>query len=257
MITLLTDFGTADAYVGIIKGVIASHSPTTPLIDLTHHIPPQDLQAARFHLLNAFPYFPRGTIHLVIVDPGVGSQRRPVALKLAGGYLVGPDNGILSGVGDRYPVQQAVTLDRPTYWRTPNPSPTFHGRDIFAPVAGYLATGIPLGALGTAISPESLVRLDIPPVKINPLGLEGCIQAIDHFGNGITTIAAEHLGDRPWQLVLGATSIPQGTTYASVSSDQPLALVGSHGWLEIAVNQGNAQAQLGFTRGDRVTLLWT
>jgi S-adenosylmethionine hydrolase len=94
-------------------------------------------------------------------------------------------------------------------------------------------------------------------VKTNPLGLEGCIQAIDHFGNGITTIAAEHLGDRPWHLLLGTTSIPQATTYGSVSPDQPLALVGSHGWLEIAVNQGNAQAQLGFTRGDRVTLLWT
>jgi hypothetical protein len=256
MITLLTDFGNADAYVGIMKGVIASHCPTTPLIDLTHNVPPQDLEAARFHLLNAFPYFPRGTIHLVVVDPGVGTQRRPVALKLAGGYLVGPDNGVLSGVCDRYPVLQAVTLDQPTYWRTPNPSPTFHGRDIFAPVAGYLATGIPLGVLGTAISPESLVQLPIPPVKTNPLGLEGCIQAIDHFGNGITTFTAEHLGDRPWQLQLGATSIPQASSYSSVSLHTPLALVGSHGWVEIAVNQGNAQAQLGFSHRDRVTLTW-
>ena len=249
MITLITDFGLQDVYVGVMKGVIASHSPTTPLIDLTHNIAPQDCYGARFQLLNAFPYFPLGTIHLVIVDPGVGSHRRAIAVQLARAYLVGPDNGVFSGVCDRYPVLQAVELDQPTYWRTPTPSPTFHGRDIFAPAAAYLAAGIPLTALGTPISPDSLRRLELPPCRSIALGMEGCIQAIDHFGNAITTLPADSLNSRPWHIQLGATAIPGATTYSSVPEQTPLPLAGSHGWIEIAVNQGRAQEVLGLEIG--------
>ncbi|MBU6229009.1 MAG: SAM-dependent chlorinase/fluorinase [Cyanobacteria bacterium REEB459] len=256
MITLMTDFGLQDVYVGVIKGVIASHSPTTPLIDLTHNIAPQDCYGARFQLLNAFPYFPPGTIHLVIVDPGVGGHRRAIAVQLAGAYLVGPDNGVFSGVCDDYPVLQAVELDRPLYWRTPTPSPTFHGRDIFAPAAAHLAAGVPLTALGTPISPTSLKRLELPPGQPTDRGIEGCIQAIDHFGNAITTLPSSRLDNRPWQVQLGATVMPGVTTYSSVPEQAPLALVGSHGWIEIALNQGRAEAVLGLKVGQKIQLIW-
>ncbi|MFZ4638886.1 MAG: SAM hydrolase/SAM-dependent halogenase family protein [Nodosilinea sp.] len=256
MITLITDFGLQDVYVGVIKGVIASHSPTTPLIDLTHNILPQDCYGARFQLLTAFPYFPPGTIHLVIVDPGVGSHRRAIAVQLARAYLVGPDNGVFSGVCDRYPVLQAVELDRPTYWRTPTPSPTFHGRDIFAPAAAHLTAGIPLTALGTPISPDSLKRLELPPCHNIASGMEGCIQAIDHFGNAITTLSADSLDSRSWHIRIGSTAIPGVTTYSSVPEKMPLALAGSHGWIEIAVNQGRAEADLGLEIGQAIQLVW-
>ncbi|NJL48163.1 MAG: SAM-dependent chlorinase/fluorinase [Leptolyngbyaceae cyanobacterium SM2_5_2] len=254
MITLLTDFGTQDAYVGVIKGMIASRCPTTPIIDLTHAISPQDLLAARFLLLSAFPYFPPKTVHLVIVDPGVGSARRAIAVQLAGGYFVGPDNGILSGIADQSPILKAVELTNPAYWRTPNPSATFHGRDIFAPVAAHMANGVPLTQLGFPIAADSLVRLALPFLITTEQGLVGSLQYIDHFGNAVTTIPAERMGDRPWHLRYGTTAIPSPTTYSRVEPGIHLALVGSHGFVEIAVNQGSAQHQLGLSVGDFVTL---
>jgi len=254
MITLLTDFGTQDAYVGVIKGVIVSRCPTTPIIDLTHAVPPQDLLAARFVLLSAFPYFPPKTVHLVVVDPGVGSTRRAIAVQFAGGFFVGPDNGILSGVADQSPILQAVELTNPAYWRTPNPSATFHGRDIFASVAAHIANGVLLTQLGSTIAADSLVPLTLPPVLLTGQGLMGRIQYIDHFGNAVTNIPAEQVGDRPWHLVLATVKIPSAKTYTSTESGTPLALIGSHGFVEIAVNQGSAQHQLGLSVGDGVTL---
>jgi S-adenosylmethionine hydrolase len=133
-IALITDFGLQDSYVGVMKGVIATLSPTTQLIDLTHSLPPQDLYAARFTLLSAYPYLPPGTVYLVVVDPGVGTNRRAVAVQTTQGILVGPDNGVLSGVLESDPAVNAVELTNPDYWRqsSSQPSPTFHGRDIFA-----------------------------------------------------------------------------------------------------------------------------
>lgn len=255
MITLLTDFGHQDAYVGVMKGVIASRCPTTPMVDLAHAIPPQDLWAARFQLLSVFPYFPPHTVHLVVVDPGVGTDRRAVAVRLAGGCYVGPDNGILSGLLDVAPVLEAVELTNPTYWRQPLPSATFHGRDIFASVAAHVANGVALSALGTPIPADSLVRLSLPPLQPTDLGLTGYLQYIDHFGNAVTTIPAECLGAGPWYLVWQQTPLPQAIAYNDVAPGSPLALVGSHGFLEIAVNQGSAQAQLGLAVGDPVILV--
>jgi S-adenosylmethionine hydrolase len=254
MITLLTDFGHQDAYVGVMKGIIASRCPTTTMVDLTHDIPPQDLWAARFQLMSVFPYFPPNTVHLVVVDPGVGTDRRAVAVRLAGGYFVGPDNGVLSGVMAQTPVLEAVELTNPAYWHGPNPSATFQGRDVFAPVSAHLANGVPLSALGTPIDPASLVQLPVPPLTPTEQGLEGSIQYIDHFGNAVTTLPAEHLGDGPWHLVWNQQTLPSATTYNDVAPGAPLALVGSHGLLEIAVNQGSAKAQLGLRVGDLVWL---
>ncbi|NJM57077.1 MAG: SAM-dependent chlorinase/fluorinase [Synechococcales cyanobacterium RU_4_20] len=148
LVTLTTDFGLQDAYVGVMKGVIWGIAPQVKLVDLTHSIAPQDLWAARFQLANSVPYFPPGTVHVAVVDPGVGSQRRAIAIQCSQGWLVGPDNGLFSGVLERYPAQKVVNLSDRSYWRERSPSFTFQGRDIFAPVAAHLAQGVALEALG-------------------------------------------------------------------------------------------------------------
>lgn len=254
MLTLTTDFGDRDGYVAIIKGIIATIAPHCPIIDITHQIPPQNIAAARFCLLNTYAYFPPKTIHVAVVDPGVGSQRRGIAVEIEQGYLVGPDNGLFSGVLAQSPPLDAVALTQPQYWRTPHPSTTFHGRDIFAPVAAHLANGVPLAALGEAIAPPSLTTLDLPPLEIHPTGIKGTIQAIDHFGNLITTIPGEQVSDRPWGLLLHDQPIPAAQTYSDRPPGEILPLIGSHGWVEIAVNGGSAQASLGWAVGDECEL---
>lgn len=258
LITLLTDFGDRDPYVGVMKGVIAHICPSARWIDLTHQIPPQDLYAARFHLQVSWRYFPAHTIHLAVVDPGVGSDRRGVAVHSAGGYLVGPDNGIFSGILAESAAIAAVTLDNPAYWRTARPSTTFHGRDIFAPAAAHLAAGVPLAALGSPIDPGSLHRLEFPLPQRSPVAnstqihLSGQVQSIDQFGNCITTIPGDWVAETTWQVVQVnhiPQQIPGHDTYAAVAPGAIAACVGSHGWVEIAVNQGSAQAQLSIQVG--------
>ena len=255
VITLLTDFGDRDGYVGVMKGVIVSICPEARLIDLTHNIPPQNIAAARFTLLNAYPYFPVGTVHLVVVDPGVGTARRAIALQTPRGYLVGPDNGVLSGVIDQAETVQAVELTATTYWRSPQPSSTFHGRDIFAAAAAHLAAGVDLRELGRAIAPDSLVRIAIPPPEITEDWIVGSVQHIDHFGNIVTTIPAAALTSRHWTMQVGAVEMPVGQTYGDVEIGHAIALVGSHGWVEIAVNGSSAQARLRLAIGDEVQLI--
>lgn len=260
LLTLLTDFGLRDGYVGMMKGAIARIDPTLHVIDLTHEIPPQDIAAARFVLMSSVSYFPKGTIHVAVVDPGVGSSRRAVAVRFAGGILVGPDNGLLSGVLSQTPVLEAVTLTNSQYWGNPRPSSTFHGRDIFAPVAAHLAMGVPLTELGKPIPPETLVQLPLPAcIQSRDLStgrdvVQGCIQAIDHFGNLITTIPGS-LVQEPWSVKIGTMVLPGCRTYADGDVDHPLALVGSHGWVEVAVNRGNAQTRLKLDYGSPVTVI--
>ena len=250
MLTLLTDFGTQDVYVGVMKGVIAQIYPTLPIVDLTHDIPPQNLAAARFSLTNAYPYFPAGTVHVAVVDPGVGGRRRAIALQLESGYLVGPDNGIFSGVLAQFPAIAAVQLTNPRYWRTATPSATFHGRDIFAPVGAYLASGVKLSDLGEPIDPASLTTLAIPAFQRHGDTLVGCIQYCDRFGNLVTNIPAEVVADGIWQVQFGSMTISSYSTYSEAPAGGLLSLVGSHGWVEIAVNGGSAQAVLAAKVGD-------
>jgi S-adenosylmethionine hydrolase len=254
LITLLTDFGLQDVYVGVLKGAIAQVNPHLRVIDLTHQLPPQNIAAGSFCLMNAVPYFPPDTVHLAVVDPGVGSQRRPVAVQFPGGFLVGPDNGLFSGVLQETPAFAAVSLTNRQYWRISSPSATFHGRDIFAPVGAYLASGVPLEALGEAISPESLVMLPFPVVESTPKGIKGCIQYIDIFGNLVTNIPSRTVLGENWSVVVGKIKIPSGKTYSDVEPGEIIALIGSHGWVEIAVNGGNAQSQLQLNWGDVVLL---
>ncbi|WOD41742.1 SAM-dependent chlorinase/fluorinase [Nodosilinea sp. E11] len=251
-IALITDFGTQDAYVGIMKGVIVTLCPTAPLIDLTHAIPPQDLVAARFTLLSAYPYLPTGTVYLVVVDPGVGTRRRAIAVQTSRGFLVGPDNGVLSGVWPNDDRVEAVELTHADYWRGAHPSATFHGRDIFAPVAAHLANGVALTQLGPTIDAQSLVQLPRPAPVALAGGWEGAVQYIDRFGNAATTIPASAVDSGPWSLTVGTTTLSGTTTYGAVAPGTALALVGSHGFVEIAINQGSAQATFGLMVGDRI-----
>ncbi|NEP51214.1 MAG: SAM-dependent chlorinase/fluorinase, partial [Moorea sp. SIO3C2] len=247
-----SDFGLQDVYVGVMKGVIAQVNPTLTIVDLTHQIPAQNLTAARFNLINAYPYFPAGTVHVAVVDPGVGSQRRAVAIQLSQGFLVGPDNGLFSGVLEQYPVMAAVELSNSAYWRTINPSTTFHGRDIFASVGAHLASGLAIESLGEVIEPKTLVRLDIPTKTLTDDGIIGSIQYVDHFGNLITNIPGAEVDGKIWSVKISDRIIPHTQTYSNCPLGEYVALIGSHGWVEIAVNGGSAKSQLEMDWGDTV-----
>lgn len=262
LITLLTDFGLEDVYVGVMKGVIARINPALNVIDLSHQIPPQNIMAGRFALMNAYPFFPVGTVHLAVVDPGVGSERRAIALQLADGFLVGPDNGLLTGVLElstgetvQGKIICVVELNNSTYWGTNIPSHTFHGRDIFAPVAAHLAMGVDIKNLGSIIDPASLIRLSLPELVITSQQIIGTIQYIDYFGNLVTNIPAQYVEGKNWAVTINNMRlIPMGKTYSDVAIGEILALVGSHGWIEITVNNGNAQRLLNLGVGNQIVV---
>ncbi|WP_346290901.1 SAM-dependent chlorinase/fluorinase [Sphaerothrix gracilis] len=252
LITLLTDFGSQDIYVGVLKGTIARIFPNATVIDLTHDIAPQAVAAASFNLRSAYRYFPDGTVHVAVVDPGVGTQRRAIALQTPQGYFVGPDNGLFSGIFADTTVLAAVELDNPIYWRSPQPSQTFHGRDIFAPVGAYLAKGTTFTLLGTAIAPSSLKRLPAVNYQRQGAGFQGAVQYIDRFGNLVTSIPGKVLQQRQWVASLDILEIQAVTAYGEQPAGKLVALIGSHGWVEIAVSNGSAAAELKVTAGDPV-----
>lgn len=238
LISLLTDFGTRDGYTGVMKGVILGLCPEATIIDLSHEIEPQDVVAASFLLAHHARFFPVGTIHVAVVDPGVGSDRAIVAAAARGQYFLAPDNGLLGFLLDE-PGSRFFRIDRPAYW-LPKISGTFHGRDIFAPVAGHLAKGVHLPELGQAVS--SIQPGGIPACSEDNFGLLGRVVYVDRFGNLITNIPANrlprnagvkvHFGDA----VLGGI----GHHYAEKKAGEVLAIVGSFGYIEIAVNKGSA-----------------
>lgn len=260
-ITLLTDFGEEDTYVGVMKGVIASLCPEARVIDLTHQVPPQDIATGAFLLDISVDYFPEGTVHVAVVDPGVGTARKPVAVRTAQAFFVGPDNGIFTLVLQRHKPLQVVWLDRPQY-HLPNPSATFHGRDIFAPVAAHLARGVALDQLGSPLS--RLQRLPLPRIRVDWRGIRATVVHIDRFGNAITNLTrADYEAWRTrWgvetpvvEVAPGMPALPICRTYAEVPRGQPLALFGSSERLEVAVNGGNAAQALDLRRGDTVRVL--
>lgn len=255
LLTLLSDFGWNDVYVGVMKGVIAQINPTLTVIDLTHDISPQNITAAQFNLLNAYPYFPAGTVHAAVVDPGVGSMRRAIAIELEDGFLVGPDNGIFTGLIAQKSVVQVVELSNTQYWRVPEPSNTFHGRDVFAPAAAHLASGVSITKLGEPIDPATLIKLPIPVCITTANGFTGNIQHIDRFGNVITNIPGDYVRERNWFVSIGKRKIPGSRTYSDVTPGEPLALVGSHGWVELAISGGDAHFQLRLHWNDAVQVV--
>ena len=264
MITLTTDFGTRDAYVAAMKGTILSLYPDTRLVDVTHEISPQDVMEAAFVLREAIPHFPEGTVHLVVVDPGVGTDRRPIALRRDGHWFVGADNGLFPLVLDGADPEGAVALDTPAVWRTDSPSTTFHGRDIFAPVAAHLAAGRTLAEVGSPIDELTPLRWALP--LVDEEGIRGFVVHIDHFGNCITNISrstfAQHVGLNDgaatgFKCFVGSHSATEvHATYGAVSKGDPLLLFGSTGFLEIAVNGGNAAELLDIRKGDAVNIVF-
>lgn len=255
IITLLTDFGTRDGYVAAMKGVILGICPAARIVDLTHEVAPQAVGEAAFLLSTIAPHYPEDTIHTVVVDPGVGSDRRSLAARCGGQVYVAPDNGVLSWVVAPAAPYEAVSLTARRYWR-PAVSHTFYGRDVFAPVAAHLAAGVPLDALGPAV--DDLAMLDIPQARRHADGAtEGAIIHVDHFGNLITNIPAAWLvggGERTVEIG-GARIGGVATTYSEAMPGELLALVGgSHGNLEVAVRDGSAAERLGLGVGARVVL---
>jgi len=272
VITLTTDFGYDDGYVGTMKGVMAAIAPGVPLIDITHSIRPQAVAEAAYILWTSLSYFQPDSVHLVVVDPGVGTTRRPIASRTAWGVLVGPDNGVFSYVWAAAPPELTVVLENPNYRRS-EVSSTFHGRDVFGPAAAHIAAGVPLEHLGRAVRDE--VHLPLPLVEIGRGEIRGKILHIDRFGNAVTSIGRLNWVASGLDLVpvfgppVSETLDPAVLTvfvcghavgrvcrtYGDVDKGVPMALVGSEGMLEIAVNRGHAADALGLAVGDDVFLI--
>ena len=272
-IALLTDFGTSDIYVGAMKGVMHGIVPDAILIDITHAIQPQNVQQGAFALLNSYRHFPARTVFLVVVDPGVGSTRKPIAVQTKDYGFIAPDNGVLSYVLSELGHYGAVSLDNERYYHRGTLSQTFHGRDIFAPGAAYLARGdVPLADFGETL--ETLIMLPEPRLRMTENTIEGDVIHIDHFGNIITSIGVFAWGqdselhlnprfgqvDKPPMITAdavktslnGITLTGISRAYHTVERGNLLVQIDSNGYLEIAVNHGNAAQRLQTAIGDSV-----
>jgi S-adenosylmethionine hydrolase len=255
-ITLITDFGLQDGHVGAMKGVIRSLAAQVELVDISHDIRAQDVRHAGFVLKTAYEYWPSDTIHVIVVDPGVGTQRRAVAVQTAAGTLVAPDNGVLSYVLAQEEVQAAVALTNAAYWHHPV-SPSFHGRDIFGPAAAHLAVDVPLLELGEPVSPESLVTLAIPSPHRHLDGhMTIHVQHVDRFGNCTTDLPGEWLRAAPqWRIEVSGTTLDGvAHTFGDVPEGAPVALIDSTDYLAIAVRNGNAAETMGLDVGSPIEI---
>jgi S-adenosylmethionine hydrolase len=257
VITLLTDFGTADYFVGAVKGAILSVNPSAIIADITHEIPPQDIAAGAFTLLAAYKTFPAGTIHVAVVDPGVGSARRSIIVSANEQFFVGPDNGLFTYIYDREPAHQIFHITSDRYFR-PEPSSTFHGRDIFAPVAAALSNGVAPEEFGTLIDDEVLLAQSLKPVVQNDGKVRARIIHIDRFGNCITNITRDLVDGKkqPALLIKRRLIRTFKTFYADEigSPNEPFAIWGSAGFLEISMNGQSAAQKLRAKRADVVIL---
>jgi len=289
VITLLTDFGNQDAYVGVVKGVIAGINPFTNIIDICHSIPPQDIFSSAYLLYTSYKYFPRKTIHVAVVDPGVGSRRDIVCVEIKDYFFLVPDNGLLSFILQEEKPKRIFRVTNSKYFLS-SPSNTFHGRDVFAPVAAHLSLGVKPQQLGVMVN--QLEQLDVPePVYKKTGRVEGQIIYIDRFGNLISNIKKEYLvkgvgsqtsddgskksevrGEKPdafekiskekillkydtMETTIGKKKIiGWSKTYSDVKAREPLVLFGSAGFLEVSINQGNAQRYFKVNKGSKIII---
>jgi S-adenosyl-L-methionine hydrolase (adenosine-forming) len=255
VITLTTDFGTRDWFVGTLKGVIAGIAPKARVIDLTHDLTPGDIRGGAFALAASCRYFPRGTVHVAVVDPGVGSRRKAIAVQTARSMFVGPDNGVLSWALAKEKITAIHALENESYFLQPV-SRTFHGRDVFAPIAAHLSLGVAIKKFGPAL--RDIVRLDWPEPRKQRGGIEGEVVYIDRFGNAITNLESSLLtGSETASCVVYAKRrrvCPLKPYYEVAEPNTPVALVGSSGFLEIAVNGGSAAKVLGMKIRTRVVI---
>lgn len=252
LISLTTDFGLEDWFVGTMKGVIYEIAPNTSVIDLTHGISAGDIQAGAFALAAAYRYFPSGTIHVGVVDPGVGGERAGLIIETENGCFVGPDNGLFSYVlrGER--LKSIREIQNPRF-QLSNVSQTFHGRDVFAPVAAHISRGVPLSQFGARI--HEIEQLEWPETKTTSTGLRGQIVYVDHFGNAITNITANAvLSSGSKKVRAGQKLIPIEKSYDAVKGKKPVAVLGSSSLLEIAINGGNAAKSLKLKIGSPVAI---
>ena len=257
IITLTTDYGTNDHLVGTLKGVILKINPDVTIVDITHHVTPYDLLDGALAIGSAFSYFPPRTIHVVVVDPGVGTERRPILATVENQYFVAPDNGVLSVVFEREDNVVVRHANVEHYYLSPL-SKTFHGRDVFAPVAAWLTKGWQTPSMGDEITDYK--KFAMPKPKQAEGGLKGVVLRVDAFGNLITNFRAEHLAadaqkNGHFQLQLGTHTVKKLVdTYARGAAGEPIAYVGSGGFIEIGVNKGSAAKTLALGRGTPVIL---
>jgi S-adenosylmethionine hydrolase len=263
LIALVTDFGARDHYVGTMKGAMLAICADISLVDITHEVPPHDIMAGAIELAAAYRHFPPGTTFLAVVDPGVGSTRRGLGAEAGGYRFVAPDNGVLSVVFEDTPPDRVVALSNPRYTRA-EVSRTFEARDRFGPAAVWLATGVDLAELGSAI--HDWARIDVPKARTTGEGIEGAVIRVDRFGNLVTNIERSALeatgpvrglsvrvaGDNDDNDDRVGAPLPIVGTYGDVAVGEPCALVGSTNHLEIAVNGASAALRLGASRGARV-----
>ena len=260
VITLLTDFGMRDYFVASMRGVILSINPSVKIVDITHEVPKYNVAKAAFILYSCYKYFPKNTVHVVVVDPGVGTERKPIIIKSRNYYFVGPDNGVLTLAAEDDGIEKVYEISIGKYTRT-EISSTFHGRDIFAPIAAYLSLGINVDELGREIN--DYVKLPIlKPRVINNI-VECCIIYVDSFGNAYTSLRYSDLEKlnlklyRELEITLKDSvelRVPLVKAYGDVSENSPLALINSEGYLELAVNRGNFAEKFNVREFDKVLI---
>ncbi|MBM4310937.1 MAG: SAM-dependent chlorinase/fluorinase [Deltaproteobacteria bacterium] len=257
IITLTADFGTGDWYAGALKGVLMSINPQCRPVDLTHGIAPQDIQAGSFCLAQACPLFPAGTVHIAVVDPGVGSDRKPLLVVTEQHYFVGPDNGLFTGVMQAAASYACIELTNAAYFRSAVSS-TFHGRDIFAPAAAHITRGIAPLAMGRLIDDPVMLAISVPETGADGC-LTGAIVHMDHFGNLITNIAAESVARMAQQgeiaITCGGTILQRiCSCYEQAPAGEPFGIIGSSRTLEISLRNASAREALNARRGQSVTV---
>ena len=258
IITLLTDFGSRDAFVGIMKGVMLGINPSISFIDLSHDVPPQDVLAGALVLRSAASFFPPGAIHVAVVDPGVGSNRRALLVETPDAFFVGPDNGLLSLAAPTNAVTRTIHLTNEEYFLLPR-SQTFHGRDVFAPVAAHLSRGVSPTQFGPSTATRELLTL--PQIDQYANRLTGSVIHIDHFGNATTNITAGDLRPFSMDTLLVSMNAVQihglVSSYAAVAIGAPAALINSWGLLEVAVRNGSAAQRFNLQVGQPITLIFS
>ncbi len=262
MITLLTDFGLSDPYVASMKGVILSINPNAKIIDISHLVPRHDVFYGALLLWSTYKYFPKSTIHVVVVDPGVGTKRKAIIIKSKNYYFVGPDNGVLTLAAFDDCIEEVFVIKKDSRFIADRVSHTFHGRDIFAPIAAYLSNGVKVEELGLKIDVDDIVRIKMPEYRVLDNKVLGEVIYIDNFGNLVTSISSDIVDDGllkygvKYKIRIKGKVItaPLVKAYGEVGKDMPLIIPDSFGLIEISINLGSAKERLGVSVKDKVEI---